>query len=268
MTKPPETAALKALTDWWDEMGVEADAALMRALTAPAREAPARERSASPQPTPAPSRSKSRPLETRVEEARGAAAGARTLDELAAAITAFDGCPLKAGAKSTVVCDGVEGAPIMVMGEGPGAEEDRTGKPFVGKAGQLLDRMLAAIGLSRETNVLITNVNYWRPPNNRNPEPDELAVCRPFVDRIIEVTAPKLILTVGAVPSHALLGVKTGIMRLRGSEKTYATPGGFSAPLFPLLHPAFLLCRPQEKSRAWRDLQAIEVRAAELGIAP
>lgn len=252
--------ALKALTEWWDEMGVEADAETMRAL-AKAGEAPK-----SPPPTPQiPARpGKAIDSDQAVEQARSLAAECHSMEDLAAAISGFEGCPLKAGSQNTVVFDGVAGADIMVIGEGPGAEEDRTGKPFVGKAGQLLDRMLAAINLSRETNTLITNVNYWRPPNNRNPEPDELKVCRPFVDRMVEITAPKLIIAAGAVPAKALLGVSIGIMKLRGTEHVFQTPGGAEAPLFPILHPAFLLRRPQEKSRAWRDLQMIERRMGEL----
>lgn len=194
-----------------------------------------------------------------------AADAASDMASLARAISDFEGCPLKQGCRSTVVFDGLVGAKIMVIGEGPGVDEDQAGKPFVGRAGQLLDRMLAAIGIARNDNALITNVNYWRPPRNRNPEPDELAVCRPFVERMIDLTAPKLIISAGAVPSQSLLDTTTGIMRLRGQEKAYRTPAGTAAPLFPMLHPAFLLRRPQEKSRAWRDLQAIETRARELG---
>ena len=200
-----------------------------------------------------------------VDEARRLANAASDLPALKTAIEAFDGCALKRDAESTVVFDGTPGAPVMVIGEGPGAEEDRQALPFVGKAGQLLDRMLAAIGLSRATNTLITNVNYWRPPNNRNPEADELAVCRPFVDRMIELNHPKLIITAGGVPSVSLLGAKTGIMRLRGQEALYETPGGWRGPLVPILHPAFLLRRPQEKALAWRDLQMIEARLQALG---
>jgi DNA polymerase len=135
----------------------------------------------------------------------------------------------------------------------------------VGKAGQLLDRMLAAIERRRETNAFITNVNYWRPPGNRNPDQEELDVCRPFVDRMMELTKPKLIVAAGGVPAKALLDTQDGIMRLRGSEHMFTTAGGYSVPLIPLLHPAYLLRRPQEKSRAWRDLLLVEKRLGELG---
>ncbi|MCA8901310.1 MAG: uracil-DNA glycosylase [Hyphomonas sp.] len=199
-----------------------------------------------------------------VDEARSLASGCASLDQLKAAIEGFDGSPLKAAAQTTVVYDGTPGAALMVIGEGPGAEEDRRGLPFVGKAGQLLDRMLAAIGRSRETNALISNVNYWRPPGNRNPDEEELAVCRPFVERMIELAKPKLIVAAGGVPAKALLETPDGIMRLRGTEHVFTTSGGYAVPLIPLLHPAYLLRRPQEKSRAWRDLLLVEERLGEL----
>lgn len=259
MPQPPQNQALEALIDWWRDMGVEPDEGLMKAYDRAARPA-------APPPNPE-RRKRSAPLDPDAwaEIARETAAGCQSVDDLKAAIEAFEGCPLKQSCQNTVVYDGVPGAPTMVIGEGPGRDEDRIGKPFVGRAGQLLDKMLAAIGVSRETNALITNVNYWRPPNNRNPEPEELLVCRPFVDRMVELSAPKLIIAAGAVPARALLGTSTGIMRLRGSEHAFSTPGGFTAPLFPVLHPAYLLRRPQDKSRAWRDLLLIEQRARELG---
>ncbi|MEO0981870.1 MAG: uracil-DNA glycosylase [Pseudomonadota bacterium] len=256
---------MDALLDWWADMGVEADPAVIRAarkaVAAPRRPSETRK----PEAPPARSR-KPRTPEDWAEEAWRAAAAAGDIPALKAAIEAFDGSPLKAGAENTVVFDGVPGAPVMVIGEGPGAEEDRQGLPFVGKAGQLLDRMLAAIRLSRAENTLITNVNYWRPPKNRNPDPDELIVCRPFVDRLIELSAPKLIIAAGGVPTTSLLATKTGIMRLRGKPKEYQTPGGWSGPLVPIFHPAFLLRRPQEKARAWVDLQMIERMLREAGV--
>ncbi|MEO0466527.1 MAG: uracil-DNA glycosylase [Pseudomonadota bacterium] len=261
MPEPSPDLALTALTDWWGEMGVAADSDVMKAYA----RAQTVEKASSPKAS-VPLPRKAQDPEAAAADAKSVAAACTTMEELVKAITAFEGCPLKAGCQTTVVFDGAVGADIMVIGEGPGAEEDRTGKPFVGKAGQLLDRMLAAINLSREANTLITNVNYWRPPNNRNPEADELKVCRPFVDRMIEITAPKFIIAAGAVPAKALLGVSTGIMKLRGTEHEFNTPGGAEGRLFPILHPAFLLRRPQEKSRAWRDLQMIERRMGEFGI--
>ncbi|MCI4644304.1 MAG: uracil-DNA glycosylase [Hyphomonadaceae bacterium] len=266
MTEKTSNLALKALTEWWGEMGVEADPAAIKAYLSVASTG-----SAAPPAPSLPQGEAAAPRPTRAEtdwvaEARKAAAACQTLEDLSAAIAAFDGCDLKAGCQNTVVFDGVVGAPIMVIGEGPGADEDRIGKPFVGRAGKLLDRMLGSIGISRQTNALITNVNYWRPPGNRNPEAGELAVCRPFVDRMVELTAPKLVIAAGGVPAKALLETGTGIMRLRGTEKPFTTPDGTSRPLFPVLHPAFLLRRPQEKSRAWRDLQVIEHRMRDLGV--
>lgn len=248
-------------------MGVSVDEALVTALLAAA---PAPAEAASPAGAAggqdaAPVRRRSgRSVEDWVSEARNLAAACADMDALAAAISDFQGSPLKAGCENTVVYDGVAGASLMVIGEGPGAEEDRRGKPFVGRAGQLLDKMLAAIGRSRADNTLISNVNYWRPPGNRNPEADELAVCRPFVDRMIEINRPKLIVAAGGVPAVSLLQSRDGIMKLRGNEYRYTTPGGYSAPLIPMLHPAYLLRRPQDKSRAWRDLLLIEQRLSEL----
>lgn len=260
MPAPASIAVIDALTDWWEEMGVDVDHARVDALLKAAEQA---ETAAAPQVAPARSRGK-KPTNW-VEEARNLAAGCDTLEALKAAIESFEGSPLKPSAQKTVVFDGTPGASLMVIGEGPGAEEDRQGLPFVGKAGQLLDRMLAAIERTRETNAFITNVNYWRPPGNRNPEPEELEMCRPFVDRMIELSQPKLIVAAGGVPAKSLLDTGDGIMRLRGSEHAFRTAGGFTVPLIPLLHPAYLLRRPQEKSRAWRDLLLVEQRLGELG---
>ena len=261
MPTPASSAAIAALTDWWEEMGVEVDHARVDALLE------ASETAGGPAPqqaTPA-ARPRGRKPKNWVEEAKALAAGCDTLEALKAAIESFEGSPLKAAAQNTVVCDGTPGASLMVIGEGPGAEEDRRGLPFVGRAGQLLDRMLAAIDRDRARNAFITNVNYWRPPGNRNPEAEELAVCRPFVERMIDLGKPKLIVAAGGVPATSLLETSSGIMRLRGTEHVFTTAGGYSVPLIPLLHPAYLLRRPQEKSRAWRDLLLVEQRLGELG---
>ena len=244
-------------------MGVSVDTALVDALLKSAPRPEKAERAAEPA-TPVQVRRGSKTVSDWANEARAAAKSAKTLDALADAIRAFDGSPLKAACEQAVVFDGVPGSSLMVIGEGPGAEEDRRGLPFVGKAGQLLDKMLAAIGRSRTENTFITNVNYWRPQGNRNPETDELAVCRPFVDRMIELVQPKLIIAAGGVPAVSLLASKDGIMKLRGNEYAYSTPDGFKSPMIPILHPAYLLRRPQDKSRAWRDLMLIEKRLSEL----
>jgi uracil-DNA glycosylase len=245
-------------------MGVSVDLALIEALL---KSAPV-EKSVAPtgvDAAPVPIRKAARGAVQWAAEARAQAKAATSLDALVETIRAFQGSPLKATCEQAVVYDGVAGASLMVIGEGPGAEEDRRGLPFVGKAGQLLDKMLAAIGRSRTENAFITNVNYWRPPGNRNPELDEVAVCRPFVDRMIELVQPKLIITAGGVPSVSLLDSKDGIMKLRGNEYAYATPDGFKTIIVPILHPAYLLRRPQDKSRAWRDLMLVEKRLSELG---
>ena len=244
-------------------MGVSVDTALVDALLKSAPRPEKAERAAEPA-TPVQVRRGSKTVSDWANEARAAAKSAKTLDALADSIRAFDGSPLKAACEQAVVFDGVPGSSLMVIGEGPGAEEDRRGLPFVGKAGQLLDKMLASIGRSRTENTFITNVNYWRPQGNRNPETDELAVCRPFVDRMIELVQPKLIIAAGGVPAVSLLASKDGIMKLRGNEYAYSTPDGFKAPMIPILHPAYLLRRPQDKSRAWRDLMLIEKRLSEL----
>lgn len=241
------------------------DAPLVEALLAAAPAVEEAPESARSQEVPALRRRGARSVSDWIREAARIASGCATMDDLAAAICDFAGSPLKASCESTVVYDGIAGAGLMVIGEGPGAEEDRQGKPFVGKAGQLLDKMLSAIGRSRSGNALITNVNYWRPPGNRNPELDELAVCRPFVDRMIEISRPKLIVAAGGVPAVSLLNSRDGIMKLRGNEYSYTTPGGYTVALIPMLHPAYLLRRPQDKSRAWRDLLLIEKRLGELG---
>lgn len=276
MPQNASAVALKALTAWWEEMGVEVDQAEIDAALQPQRgaaSATAQPKSAAEQAPTEPSRSNraSRRNQTKsvddwVADAAASAANAGSLEALKAAIESFDGSPLKQLCDKTVVSDGTAGAPVMVIGEGPGGQEDRIGLPFVGKAGQLLDKMLAAIALDRKTNAFITNVNYWRPPGNRNPEADELAVCRPFVDRMIDLAQPKIIIATGGVAAKSLLDTKTGIMRLRGSERPFETPAGTSVPIIPMFHPAYLLRRPQDKSRAWRDLLLVQARLKEMGV--
>jgi len=194
-----------------------------------------------------------------IKAAQAAAARCGTYEELAAAVAAFEGCMLKAGARKTVFADGQPGSHLLVIGEAPGRDEDAVGKPFVGRAGQLLDRMLAAIGRSRTTNTLISNVIYWRPPGNRTPTQIEIAICRPFVDRLIELTKPKALLIAGGVPLQALLGL-TSITRARGVWREVKTAGGAGVDALPVFHPAFLLRTPSQKRLAWADLLALEKR--------
>lgn len=193
--------------------------------------------------------------------ARQAARSAATLDSLQAALARFEGCGLKATAKNLCFYRGSANANLMIIGEAPGREEDLEGRPFVGRAGQLLDKMLAAIGL-RETDVHITNVVYWRPPGNRTPTPQEAQVCRPFLDRQIELVAPRIILTLGGPAAAAVLDVQGGIMKARGRWRELVVAG---RPIraMPSLHPAYLLRTPAAKRLAWRDLLAIKGALAQ-----
>lgn len=191
-------------------------------------------------------------------ETRALAAGAQTLDELKAVMAAYDGCGLKLRATQLCFADGNPEAEIMLVGEAPGSEEDLQGKPFVGRAGQLLDRMLAAIGLDR-TKVFIVNTVPWRPPGNREPSPEEMALCQPFLHRQIELVAPKLLVTLGNVPTKALFATTSGITRMRGQWKDL-TIGGHAVPALAMLHPAYLLRQPAQKALAWRDMLALKQR--------
>jgi DNA polymerase len=198
------------------------------------------------------------------QSARASAAHADSLAALEAAIAGFEGCALKRTATNTVIADGNPAAPLMIIGEAPGADEDRVGRPFVGRAGQLLDRMLAAIGLDR-SGVLITNVIYWRPPGNRTPTADEIAACLPFVLRHIALVRPKILVLAGGTAARALLPPGPGITRLRGNWFDLAIPGlDDPVPTLPMFHPSFLLRAPERKREAWRDLLALRARLDEL----
>lgn len=192
------------------------------------------------------------------------AASCRTLEDIVAALSRFDACPLKKTATNLCFADGNPLARVMLVGEAPGRDEDLQGKPFVGKSGQLLDRMLASIGLSRtsadrESAVFITNVIFWRPPGNRTPTEAETTMCLPFLLRTIELQRPDVIVCLGGTPAHRLTGRNEGILKMRG-RWTEARIGGRSIPLLPTLHPAYLLRQPNQKRLAWRDL--LELRQA------
>lgn len=216
-------------------------------------------RSTVPPPKPAPAASDP------IEQAMAAAAACTTLEELKSALEAFEGCALKRHATRTVFSDGTPVHRILVIGEAPGKEEDAAGLPFVGRAGKLLDKMLAAIGLNRKSNVYITNVLNWRPPGNRDPSPEEAATCLPFLRRHIELVDPELMILLGAVAVRHVMGKSEGIMRMRGSWLEYYVNNRM-VPVMPALHPAYLLRRPSEKRLAWRDLQAIAVKIHALGL--
>ncbi len=195
-----------------------------------------------------------------VAEATQMAAQAQDLDALAAALSAYPHCDLKLGARNLVFADGRAGARVMIVGEAPGREEDMRGRPFVGEAGQLLDRMLKAIGVARDhpdlgRAVYITNILPWRPPQNRDPSPEERAMMRPFVLRHIALAAPDILVLMGRISASTLLGSKDGITKIRGQWREVA-----GIPALPMLHPAYLLRNPAAKRETWADLLALQAR--------
>jgi len=198
------------------------------------------------------------PDEAQAALARQLATTATTLDELRQHMASFDGCNLKATAKNLVFADGNPEAAVMLVGEAPGRDEDIEGLPFVGRSGRLLDRMLAAIGLDR-TSVYIANVIPWRPPGNRTPTPHETEICRPFIERQIELVNPKVLINLGGPSAKTLLNTSEGILRLRGNWRVHTTASGIAIPAMPTLHPAYLLRTPAHKKLAWRDF--LEVKA-------
>ena len=276
---------LEALLRWYVDMGVDlavdaephdrfAEAAALReakAVSGAANEAAP----AAARPEPAremPPRNRAAPLfvgvpalpglsaaalsaDAATRSAREAAAQAGTLDELRAVLAAFEGCSLKGTATQLVFADGNPEGRVMVVGEAPGADEDRQGRPFVGRSGQLFDRMLAAIGLDR-SHVYIANIVPWRPPGNRTPTPQEVAICMPFIARQIALADPDVLVCLGGSAAQGLLGSKDGILRMRGRWHDFET-GRRSIKAMPMLHPAYLLRQPAHKKLAWADLRAL-----------
>ncbi len=200
------------------------------------------------------------PAEEIVTDARERARGASSLAELEALLASFDGCALRFSAKNLAFADGDPDGRVMFVGEAPGADEDRIGKPFMGRAGQLLDRMLAAVGLDR-SKVYIANIVPWRPPGNRTPTPQEVAICKPFIERQIELANPEILVCLGAASTQTLLGTRDGILRARGRWFAYPTSEGEVRAL-ATLHPAYLLRQPGQKRLAWRDFLSLR-RALE-----
>ena len=196
------------------------------------------------------------------QDAREAAASAQSLAELREQLLRFSGFGLKATATQLVFGAGEAGAEVMFVGEAPGADEDRQGVPFVGRAGQLLDKMLASISLDRDK-VYIANVVPWRPPGNRTPTPLETAACLPFIRRQIELVAPKILVCLGAPSAQTLLGSKEGITRLRGRWFDYLA-GDERIKALAMLHPAYLLRQPAQKKLAWQDLRLLAKGIARL----
>ena len=194
--------------------------------------------------------------ETAEISARAVAQAAADLEMLRSKMAEFDGCALKRTATQLVFADGLPGSRVMLIGEAPGEGEDRIGRPFVGRAGQLLDRMLSAIGLDRQK-VYIANVVPWRPPGNRTPTPHETQICLPFIERQIDLADPEYLVCLGGSAARALLGVHGGIMRARGSWFPYPRQTGRDIPALAMLHPAFLLRQPAHKRFAWADMRAL-----------
>jgi DNA polymerase len=257
-----DAAEAREILRWWAAAGVDFvfEEAPRNRFEEQAKPRPA------PQPAPAPVVVPAPAVAAPDAAARTAAewaAGADSLDALREAMNRFEGCALRKTATQLVFADGAPGAAIMIVGEAPGGDEERIGRPFVGRAGQLLDRMLAAIGLDR-TKVYIANVVPWRPPGNRTPTPQETAICLPFIRRQIELCAPRILVTMGNPSTQTLLGVKEGITRIRGAWRTYEVSPGRSVPALPTLHPAYLLRTPSSKRAAWLDLRALK-RALESG---
>lgn len=265
----PEDA--RALLDWYAAMGVDvaveetpqdrfAESATRAQAVVQQRVAPPASQPAAPRPGPAPA-ALAAPGET-ASAARAAAAEARDLEELRAILERFDGCGLKSTATRTVFADGTPGARLMLVGEAPGREEDLSGLPFVGRSGQLLDRMLAAIGLAR-SDVYIANVIPWRPPGNRTPTPQETETCLPFIRRQIELAQPEVLVALGGAAAQSLFRVSEGILKLRGRWLDFEA-GERRIKAMATLHPAYLLRSPAQKSLAWRDFKAVK-RALEGG---
>ncbi|WP_208437548.1 uracil-DNA glycosylase [Bartonella taylorii] len=182
-----------------------------------------------------------------------------TLDELKSALLAFNGCSLKLTAKNTCFSDGTAGSPLMLIGEAPGREEDIQGIPFVGKAGRLLNKILASIGLTRN-NVYIANTIPWRPPGNRTPTPREVALCRPFIERQIHLAKPRILIALGGVATQFLTGAQNGIIRSRGKWLTYEGEDNIKIPVMPTFHPAYLLRTPSQKKLTWIDFLEVKKR--------
>ncbi|WP_286175778.1 uracil-DNA glycosylase family protein [Labrenzia sp. CE80] len=196
-----------------------------------------------------------------IHAARDAARTAQTLDELKGCLQAFNGCNLRLTAKNLVFADGNPNARVMIIGEAPGRDEDLQGKPFVGRSGQLLDKMLGAVGLDRSS-VYIANVVPWRPPGNRTPTPQETEICRPFIARQIELAAPDVLVFLGAASAKTLLDVQDGIRRMRGRWMTYDC-GVRKIPSLATYHPAYLLRSPIEKRLSWRDFLSLRQKLSE-----
>lgn len=264
--RPLNDAEARAALDWYRAVGVdfavgEEPVDRFAASVAPSRARPAAAPPTAPiptaaQPRPAPAAPVALSLAADPSETTALAAAAPTLEALRAAMDAYEGCTLKKRATQLVFADGNPEAEVMLVGEGPGEQEDLQGKPFVGRAGQLLDRMLASIGLDR-TKVYIANMVPWRPPGNRDPSPEEMALCTPFLLRQVELVAPKFLITLGNVPTKALFQTQNGITRMRGQWRDL-TVNSHQTRALATLHPAYLLRTPASKALAWQDMLSLK----------
>ncbi len=287
-----DAKALEALVSWWAEAGVDTPPPIGAPRTAPPRDGRQSSVQDRPQPAPKPPAPKAAPTRSRPSprpktshptapgaapggpangSARESAARAKTLADLKAALEAFSDHPLHGVARNTVFARGRPDARVMVIGEAPGKDEDIQGLPFVGRSGQLLDKMFAAIGLTAEAEraedgLYISNILNWRPPGNRNPSADEIALCLPFIQRHIALAQPKILVLTGGVSAQTLLKSKSGIMRLRGTWTDYAPDADLlqtaiaPIPTLPIYHPAFVLRRPIAKREVWADLLSLRAR--------
>ncbi|MEM6576859.1 MAG: uracil-DNA glycosylase [Pseudomonadota bacterium] len=254
MTQGKDTTRDLALLDWQIELGADeaiTDAPINR-YDLPDRAKPKASGAATPSVS-------TLSAVDPVAAARDAAMAAQDLAALRSALEAFEHCELKRGARNLVFSDGLAGARVMIVGEAPGRDEDMQGKPFVGRAGQLLDKMLAAIGLDRKAEdptqaVYITNVLPWRPPQNRDPTKEEIAMMRPFVERHVALAKPEAVVLMGNISCDAGLG-KRGITRLRGTWSN-----AYGMPAIPMFHPAYLLRSPAAKGPAWSDLLSLDAK--------
>jgi len=257
----------QALLEWYIDAGVDeaiADEPVNRLVAAPEvvstkSSSPALNRNAPPPLAQLkPNAPKMMPPTAAIEAARTLADGADTLEKLKEAVLGFEGCHLKKTAVNTVFSDGNAESDLMIIGDAAGDDEDVTGLPFGGESGALLDKMFVAIGYPREKSYL-TNIVFWRPPGNRNPSVDELAICQPFIEKHIALIKPKAIAIMGGVAAKSLLKTETGITRLRGKEHVYNN--GYlenEIPVEVIFHPAYLLRQPAHKKLAWEDLQKLK----------
>jgi uracil-DNA glycosylase len=264
----PELAA-KSLVGWWEMAGLEPfdlDGAI-RASQKQSHAAPTLMTETSRLATPS-TRAKSAPVRKPVDslaDAQRLASACSSIEALQKAIASFDGCSLKSHARNLVFSTGNADAPIMVIGEAPDRFDDEAGVPFSGPSGLLLDKMFASIGLSRTTNCYLTTILPWRPPGDRKPTLEEIAICKPFLERHIELAAPKAILMVGGLAAQTLLGVSDSVMKLRQRNLTYGQTGEIYAQC--LLSPGYLLNRPGEKALMWKDLLRFEAEISVRGVA-